>query len=411
MARRRQAQLERVGGFSCVREKREALDTIVKAFAPSQWQPLAAASIWRPPVSDPGLTRVAIADGRVVSVAVLGRRHLRFGPCLIPAMTIGPVATHPDYEGQGFGTAVMGDVAAFMARCRAHLGYIQGIPGFYSRFGYYSYLAKSKIVVQRAAMEPFLGRGVLRRMKPEDLPDVRRIYNHATSRRTCAARRDAATWTWLTRSRRNALFFEPRVIQDREGITAGYVTFDPVDPFHVREVVVRQDPVACAAALGAICRAAARKHAQEVELKLPWDGALMTFCRQRVGGVFHAYCNPTGGSLMRIVDFPRLMKSLEPLLSERIRAADRRFSGRMRLVAGTESVGLRLDKGTVSTGRANGGPALVVPERWLPGLLTGYCTPDDLRLTEGVAVPPTLRSLLSVLFPRCWPFVYQGDNY
>ncbi len=412
VVRRKRYVLQRVGSLREERERGEVLDTLTRAFRTNVWERHVTEALWKPPAYHPEHTRVVVADGRVVSVAFLGFRRIRFGHCTIPAMTIGPVATHPEFEGHGFASALFRDAQAYMRTRGIPLAYLQGVRGFYGRLGFFPFLAKSKIVVARDNMQFCATYGRLVPMRPSDLGEVGRLYDRATRDRLCAARRDDRVWQWLAGPGRSAFFFhKPHTIRDARDRLVGYVTFDPVDAFHLREIVVAQRPAACQAALGAVYKAARRKKVEQVELKVPRDDALVTFCRQHVGGVFHEYCNPIGGALLCILDLPQVMVGMMDLLAARLRACQ--VTRVLEFTLATEGcqVGLRLSAagGTVTQGvRA---PVAFISERWLPGLLTGYYTPGDLRQDPGVRIPAALIGPLSILFPRCWPFVYQADNF
>jgi len=369
-------------------------------------------AVWQPPIYDPDHTRVVVADNRVVGVAATGYRVLRFGPCRVPALTVGPVATHPDYAGKGIGSLVMDDVAETMRHRKILLAYTQGIPGFYHRFDYFPYLAKSKITVELDAMSAWKRKGRSRRMQASDISCVAKVYKRATANRIGAANRDTTIWTWLLKSAGASFFFhKPSVILDEKKRVCGYFTLDPQAHFDIREIVVDQNPTACAAAIAAVYQAAKRAGVVRTDLKLPWDDGLMTFCRQHVGGEYHAYCSSDGRSLMCIGDFESLMKRLAPLYAQRLRQWGHGFNGNFGFSNETKRVGFHLSGGELRVDDQVSGPTFIVPARWVPGLLTGYYTPDDLSLTSGVKIPADLRPVLRALFPRRWPFICQADNY
>ena len=368
---------------------------------------------WQAPIYDPEHTRIAVVDGQVVSGVVMGPRSIRFGPVTVPAMTLGPVGTHDQHRKQGYAAVAMNDASDYMARTGVLVAYLQGIPDFYYRFGYYPFTAPGNAKFSREAARRESLPGKLRKMARDDVPKVRRLFERVTSSRVCAAAREDDVWDWLLGPGGHSWFFQnPRVITDDRGRLAGYLTTNLKEGLEVREFVVRQDEASCRVALGALTREAKRREVKEIELRLPWDDAMAVFLRQFVGAHFSMHSNPTGGALMKVVDFPALMRRLEPLFTQRWCDASARLSGGVfTLESEIGAVGVRLTRNQVRITEPVAGAKVRVPQRWLSGLLTGYHAAGDIAPRKGARIPGELLPVMEALFPRGWPFVYQGDNY
>jgi predicted N-acetyltransferase YhbS len=362
---------------------------------------------------DPDHTRVTVADGRVVSIVVLAPRRAKFGPVTVPAMTVGPVGTLPPYCKKGLSAATMNNASQYMADNGYLLAYLQGIPDYYCRFGYYPYMAPGSMKVQRRDAAKEAAKGTLRKMTRADLPRVKRIYDAVTARRIMASDRDLRHWEWLLRHGSKTWFFgRPKVILNGRGSVCGYATTHPGNATDWRELVVKPDEASCRAALGALARESKRREAKELKLPLPWDSALAVFIRQFIGARVELYPSPAGGAMLKVVDFPALMRRLQPLFTERWRAArsslrDVRFT----LASDDGSVGFEITRNRVRVGDPGRAPRVRVPARWLSGLLTGYHTIADIASRKDATVPAPLMPYLDVLFPSGWPWVYAGDNY
>ena len=81
----------------------------------------------------PGLSVVAVADGRVVGHALLSRITLATTDGDRPALALGPVAVLPAVQRQGYGSAMIRDA---LARRDDHLIVVLGDPAYYRRFGF-----------------------------------------------------------------------------------------------------------------------------------------------------------------------------------------------------------------------------------------------------------------------------------
>jgi predicted acetyltransferase len=406
--------IERISGITGEKDRREVIETFGRAFADPSWmEGHMQRSLFRPPIYNPEHTRVTVAGGRVVAAVTMAPRMIRFGPVSVPAVTVGPVGTHDRHRKRGYAAAAMNDACRYMADNGILLGYLQGIPNFYYRFGYYPYMAPGRVSFSREDARKVAGKGRLRAMRKADLPQVSRIYDRATANRTCAADRDDGVWQWLMGpATKTWLFRKPRVIVDAQGEICGYTTVSGGHREVRGEIIVRQDEAAIRAALGALVGEARRREERDIVLPMPWDDALAVFIRQFASADWRMWSNPTGGALMRIADFPALMSKLEPTFAQRWQNAHTDLPPiEFTFSCELGKVGFRVGTDGVAVGAPGSRRRVKVPQRWLSGLLTGYHTPSDIAQREGCAIPRALFPYMDILFPRGWPFVYQGDNY
>ena len=413
MAKNAAKHPDRLSGIQSKKDRIEALETVTRAFTnPQNMEQRMQKGLWEKPIYDPEHTRIAVVDGRVVSAVVMGPRRVRFGPVTVPAMTLGPVATHDDFRKRGYGAATMDDASQYMKEHGFLLAYLQGIPDFYYRFGYYPYIAPPGASFRRDDAKREAASGRLRAMTRADLPAVRRVYDRATRHRICAAAREAVVWEWLFGPGRSWFFPQPKVILDAKGRVVGHLTMNRAPELQIRELVVAQEEAGCRAALGALVREARRREVKEISLSLPYDDRLAVLLRQHVGAEFKMRSHPTGGALLKIVDFPALLRTLEPLLTRRRQESCCAVpSCRFTLSSEIGAVGITVKRTAVRVGDPGAEPTVKIPQRWLPGMLTGYHAVRDVARKKGAVIPRELRRAVEILFPAGWPFVYAGDNY
>jgi predicted acetyltransferase len=403
-----------VSGIQTAKDRREVVETFVRAFSEPDWMVRhMRRALFRAPIFDPEHTRVAVAAGRVVGAVTMAPRKIRFGPVTVPAMTVGPVGTDDRHRKRGYAAAAMDDASRYMKENAVLVAYLQGIPDFYYRFGYYPYMAQGVVKVKRKDAEREGRRASMRAMKRSDLPAVRRLYARVTANRTCAAARDKALWDWLIGpGSRTWLFRRPMVVFDQRGRLCGYFTCGHHHEAQLGEVIVRKDEASCRAALWALARDARKREEKEIVLPLPWDDPLAVFIRHYVGSESQMWSGSTGGALLKVVDFPALMHRLAPLLDRRWRDAHSSLRpARFTLASEVGEVGLAVSRRAVKVGAPADGPLARIPRRWLSGVLTGYHAVRDVAARRGASVPAELRPILEILFPTGWPYVYQGDNY
>ncbi len=405
---------ERLSGIRDEKDRQAVVELFGRAFEDPRWMERHMdRSLLCGPVFEAEHTRVAVVDGSIVSAVTMAPRMIRFGAVKVPAMTIGPVGTQDRYRKRGYMAAVMNDASRYMEENGYLVAYLGGIPDFYNRFGYYPYQASGSVTFRRENARKEARPGKLRAMTRKHLPAVRRLYDKATANRVCAAARDAKVWDWLMGpGRRSWLFSKPKVILDGRGRLCGYATCTRGGGPGRTEIVVRQDEASCRAALGALVADARRREAKEIVLSLPWDDALAVFLRQCVGAEFRISSSATGGPLMKVVDFPVLMRRLQPSFAQRWQDARSSLpAARFTLESEIGKVGLWVTGNSVRVGPPGPGAAVRVPQRWLSGLLTGYYAVRDVAGRKGAAVPPDLMPVMDILFPPGWPFVCSGDSY
>ncbi|HUW33355.1 MAG TPA: GNAT family N-acetyltransferase [Planctomycetota bacterium] len=414
-ARKPAPPVVRVSGMQTPNDRREALDTILRAFThPEHLEQHVAKACWRGSYFNPDYTRIAVADGRVVSAVVLAPRTIRFGPARVPAMTVGTVATHDHYRKRGYNSVTMNDASAYMQANGVLVAYLGGIPDYYHRYGYYPFTTRGSAKFNREAARKEMTPARFRVMRKTDLPAVAELYDRANAASMCTADRPADLWQWLMGPGRNTWFFRgPYVVFDPAGKLCGYFTSRDKQNINIGEIVVRGDDASCRAMLGALVSLAKRREVKDISLPLPWNYPMAVFLRQYVPCEFTMNTNPTGGCLMKIVDFPRLMAALEPMFAERWRAADPKIAAaRFTFECELGSVGFSIAGGAVRVEPAARTKAVVrVPQRWMSGLLTGYYDINEVLPREGVLVPDRLKPVLRILFPKRWPWVHCGDNY
>ena len=406
--------MERLSGLQGAQDRRETSEVMMRAFRTGpNMEDLLYRSRWTGVYGAPEYTRVVVAEGRVVSAVVTAPRAIRFGPVAVPAITIGPVGTHDRHCRKGYAATAMRETNRWAREQGVLVAYLQGIADFYHRFGYYPFAAYGTLKFQRREAEKVAAKGRVRKMTRGDLRAVSTLYRRISAARFCSAEREPALWPWLLKTGGNDnLFAEPRVILNEQGAVVGYFTRARRDGLHAPEIVVKPDEAGARVALGALTRLAKQREWKEISLSLPYDDPFCAFARQHVNADYGFNSHPTGGLLMAILDFPELLRRIEPMFAERRKAAGAMLKPQaFTLASDIGEVGLTITRSGVTIGEAVKGPRVTVPQRWLSGLLTGHWTPDDIAARPGVRLPKKLLPLLRALFPRTFPHVYQGDNY
>ncbi|MFE1859071.1 GNAT family N-acetyltransferase [Streptomyces anandii] len=83
-----------------------------------------------------GLSLVAEQDGRVVGHVMFTRSLLDAPRRLVDVRVLGPLGVRPEFHERGVGSALVRHGLGILAEREAPLVFVEGDPGYYSRFGF-----------------------------------------------------------------------------------------------------------------------------------------------------------------------------------------------------------------------------------------------------------------------------------
>jgi len=131
------------------------------------------------------------------------------------SMSIGFVAVSKQHQNNGFASEMLNEASKLAAELGVKCIYLQGINGFYEKFGYVPQLAKSKIVFQNLSKYSKRAENKIRFENAtfSDVETISNIYSEYSNNITCAAKRTEESWSWLLNTAKNTMFFDnPTVV-------------------------------------------------------------------------------------------------------------------------------------------------------------------------------------------------------
>ena len=332
---------------------------------------------WQRFRQQPGFTYdkqfILIADGQVVSHAIFDLYTLQYGRARIEMAGVGAVCTQIRYQGRGYNAAVMRACVEDMHRRGVPLTMLNGIAGYYHRFGYSAMIPDYIIEIEAAQALKLDAPLTVREMLPDDLPQLQALYARHWLEKRPTLSRPPEVWAWQLR------VIPPRqaeVVVDSTGRVRGYLAGRGATST-VTEVVA--DDVEAAQTLLA---AAGRRYKEQGETAIRWcvppDDAFVHYARQVADVTLHTEYSLNAGWMGCIVDGERLLAALAPEF--RARAGDDAAvtwteDGRIR-------IGSRQDEQVVC----------VVSQKDFLQLLSGALAPDALALDSAIT------ALLDTLF-------------
>jgi GNAT superfamily N-acetyltransferase len=270
--------------------------------------------------------RVVEVDGAVVGYLRIFDRRLWLRGARLRAAGIGSVATHPDYRRRGLATALLRDTLALLRREGYHLSFLgtEVAPAFYERLGWRMVRQPSHgAPAAEAAALPERPGLTMRPFAPSDLTVVARIHARATRGRTGSVARSLRYWTdhlsWIDDDASGFLV----AATDRRGLSAFVRSRSErwASTLMVLDAHCRAGAEACMSPLlGALGRHAVGQGLKGIQASLPEGHPLgEAFARLPSAGVTTDVRYPL---MMRVVDLPGLLRSLAPLLDERLGATN-----------------------------------------------------------------------------------------
>ncbi len=391
-------------------EYETVIDLVARAFKPGDAAVgIAAATIHSDPRFRPEHLRVAERDGRLAGMVNLIDRIVRIGSAEVRCAIVAPLATAPDHQGSGVGSALMRDALEWARDNGFLLSMLWGHPWLYPRYGYAPGL-KSYRVRLPATTAPFGDSAyTLRPYGPGDAPALAQVYHAATATTSLAERRGEQPWEW--RSPAPEVFTEVAV--DPAGAIRGYMRVALRDDHLNVGEIMALDRGAARALIDRLIHLARERDAQEIVIVAPPDHLV-----SRVAWAHGAQvCIGSGGGagMVRVLDFPALLRAIEPELRRRVSHSEWMCrQGEVRIETPVGRATVRVSHGDIAIDDRRVTHAITLPFHALGPLVTGYQGIEDLQAMTGVYIDghDTLR-LIEVLFPAGnphWSFAaYYGE--
>jgi len=368
------------------------------------------------PAFRPAHLRLVEAEGQIVSTMMLVERQLRFASVSVRGNIVAPVATDPGHERQGYCSRVMRDAVAYMKGAGFVVSLLWGVPWLYPHYGYSSALPWLRVTLmpQRARRPAERGDHHFQPVSAEHAPAVNALYAANQAHTTGSEVRSDDWWEWRPRCPR-ALY---EVALDRAGVVAGYFqAIAPPDGLMVFDVGIR-GRAAGEAVLGRLLEVAGERGLERFDLDLFPDHPFSRVCFAHNGEL--RLSRGGGAGMIRVLDLPALLGSLEPVFERRAGQSEWGATGSgganyvLRLASDEGAATLQLAEGRVRIGdeRAVADDEAHVPLAVLNPLVTGFQPRRELLSQPGVVLSSERAArLLEVLFPCGCPHWTEAAYY
>jgi len=325
-------------------------------------------------VDSPEAFQIAELDGHIIGAARVQRHRLRVGTCALVKGDVGEVSIDPDFQGRGYGSALMQHVVAWMRDQGFHISRLGGLVKFYRRFGWVPFprrYVEFPLTPVRAgastlpaeaglALPPELERG-LRAPDPDHDPPWRAaVYHHFHENRTGSfvIEEPPAPLPSPSFPPCPSPPSGPSCVFAADGEMLGYLLATEyerdVTDFEARltigEVAYRRDhPEALEAVLKHALRWAARRGIPRATARLPFDEEVLGVLRRAGISFLTAELETAVASnMLRILDLPGMLESIRPELEDRLRASPHSgWRGRFEISTESEAAGVEVEEGRI----------------------------------------------------------------
>jgi predicted N-acetyltransferase YhbS len=375
-------------------------------------------------VRDAERFRVLEVEGKVVGVAIINPERLCVGSCEIVKADVGEVSVLPEFQGKGYGSALMRDVVQWMRDNGCDMSRLGGSAIFYRRFGYVPFPRRSvvfPIEPVQAGADTLSVEEVFR--PPAGLPGKVRPYDASRD----AVRKDEL-YQLLHKGRSGSVVrdFDPnaklpsrpsrpnpsRIVYEADGIVEGYLSAGD-DGRSIGEVAFNPScPDAFVGLMQQILYVAAGRGVDSVRSSLPFDAAVLPILTganiaftliERQGGL--------ASNMIQIVHLASLLGKITPDLESRLRASSAAdWRGEIEIGFESQRVGMRVGDGAVTTNVPVGDGAVRMQsdQGSLMKLLLGILSFEEAPILDRQSIHPSAAAVLSAWFPRqgtasgCW---------
>lgn len=336
--------------------------------------------------------------GDLVALAFAKRLKLRCDRKELSALSVGPVAVDPARHGRGLGRQLMARVDELAHSLGVEAIYLQGIPGFYQRFGYVPMLPKCKLRIELDSVADYPGKVNTRPALSSDIPALSAIYSQLTEGVSAVACRDDSHWNWLLGPASRSWYFQSPQIVELEGEPIGYFCVDRLMPERVRELAYRVDAgsiLAFVFGLKAHLRARGVSHAE----LMTWRGSpIYQQTLFRLNTQFFELAPSSGGQIIKPLSPATTVRSV---LSTRGSVSGgvplvRSSGDAIEITLGAETVYVRLK-------------SLML---WLFGVMSveSLISRGDISPGRGSTLPLSSAFSRILRSASTGAFVFQGDN-
>ncbi len=342
---------------------------------------------------------------------------MQMGPARLRICGIGGVVTHPAYRHLGIAGALMRDAITYATQCQHALLLLDGIPNFYSQFGYVNILdelthAIASEEIHAHAPSPY-------KVRPATLDDAPALLTLQRRHYGSYPGFFDRTQEWQEHLLRHRFIFAeepPVIVLTPDDEPRGYlIPFQGRTPdYHVLEVATDDWPATLALLQYSAHLVEQRPEPpKEVLWPLPPNSSTLYFLADNVAVRSETHRMLNVGWMARPAHVPTLLHALIPLWQERVQRHTVTWSGMLALEVDNSTCYLEVRLGTLRMIESPSTPVETVhlTSRVFLQLLFGYRPLMWAVHQPAQRIPSPLLPLLAIFFPQEPAWIAGSNSY
>ncbi|MFC1716128.1 GNAT family N-acetyltransferase [Candidatus Poribacteria bacterium] len=360
--------------------------------------------------------RVLEVKGQIIAVALISQKRFYVGSCEIIHGDVGEVSVLPEFQGNGYGSALMTDVVQWMRDNGYDISRLGGYSIFYRRFGYALFPRRTIEFPIRSVHGGVRIISVEEMFRPpEGLPGEIRPYDASRD----AIRRDEL-YQMFNKGRTGAIIrnFNPnakmpttpsapdplRIVYEANGVVEGYL-FAGGSGETIHELVFNPSrPDAFTGVIKQILHVAAKNGVESITSRLPFDATILPILIQStIAFELKESQGGYAGNMIQIVNLESLLRKVTPELESRLQASIMADSCcELAIGFGDQIVGLQIKDGRITSGVFVSDKAtfMQTDQASLMKLIYGMLSLDEVPVMNLGKIGPVEMAVLRTLFPR-----------
>ena len=328
---------------------------------------------------------------------------------------MGIVGTQQQHRGRGLMRILNKEFDSTLDEENFDLAVIQGIPGFYHRFGYHYAIPLENHINLPLHLIPKKQEHSKYSFRPASMEDIPYLLQEDQAYRkslSLTVFRDAANWTYLLTRSVNTEYGSDYWIMEHPAENQRFYCRIPKQGFGTGLILSEISENITYEAfheLLVFCSAlAVKRNKPYIRFNLHNHASASNFAFSM--GAHHEKCYAWQIKIPNII---RLLTSMKPLLEKRVRnSIFKHFSGTLRLNFFTRNVDLRWRRGSlfeIVPGEGECIDTFSINTDLFPALCLGYRTWQEIRYLRKDLFPSSNRSrlLIEILFPSCRSWIYE----